>query len=170
MSHYSLSQKPDLLKTWADSTATQLITKFHGTGKAPLLMYRGFSGAGMATALGLALYQQQPEFRFGMVYVRKHGDQSHGDPVESEFMHERCTLIPVFVDDFISSGATLKATLDGVKGYMMGSLTQIVYGEGISVTHRGGVKELKDCAAFRRWIKTNFYVSMGDMPDVDIDY
>jgi orotate phosphoribosyltransferase len=71
----------------------------------PVLVYTGLSGVSTATALALAL--DEYEVKYGMAYVRKTGEQSHGSPVErTGNISAGVKYYMVFVDDFICGGDT----------------------------------------------------------------
>lgn len=109
--HYSNVQNPESLqrraKAWADEVIKECKSKVTDKQNLfPVFVYRGMSGIGSATGLMLALYNIDPEFKFGMVYVRKEEEQSHGSRIEYQMdshdgdMRKRF----YFVDDFICSG------------------------------------------------------------------
>ena len=118
MPHYSYGQKPARLRIWAEKVADRLIEHYRGKGTGPLLVYRGLSGTTMATALALALTQKAPLLEFGMVYVRKPEERSHGASVEWELHATETTLLdPCFIDDFISSGSTYRACMTALHSH-----------------------------------------------------
>lgn len=106
--HYSYAQSLTHLREWAEQVAKQMIDPMCGQ-MGFLLCYQGMSGVGTATALGLALEGRGATV--GMVYVRKHNEQSHGsrtaevsiDKLLDRIVH-RVEL--VFVDDFVCTGET----------------------------------------------------------------
>lgn len=120
MAHYSKAQKPGALRDYAVEAAARIISHFHGKRATPVLCYTGMSGTATATALSLALHAQCPEFTFGMCYVRKANERSHGSMEELDWTgdkepplsHER---IGVFVDDFVSCGNTLRRVVRRTK-------------------------------------------------------
>lgn len=108
--HYSLSQNPSALNAWADRAASMLPD--HLDGRYPVFVYRGMSGVAAATALALA-YDRQHGASFGMIYVRKPNENSHGYDCEVQVDTVRdapCLL--VFVDDFVSTGHTMRAAME----------------------------------------------------------
>lgn len=133
MAHYSCAQRPSELSAWAKKAADLMVDLFPNLRSErekqpynnafmarrfdPVLIYRGMSGAASATALSLELYS-----RYGVVvqmaYVRKPGENSHGERVETDVNYEQrkngcdeVLLSPVFVDDFVATGNTLAAAL-----------------------------------------------------------
>jgi orotate phosphoribosyltransferase-like protein len=122
MSHYSFGQKPSDLRSLSKTTAEQLSDMFAKQlpGKVPLLVYTGMSGVSHATALSLYLEPYGNEF--AMAYVRKAGEKSHGTQIEFDRVNRRNTAkdpeyVLVFVDDFVSSGATFKRVFKKIKAY-----------------------------------------------------
>lgn len=114
-SHYSNVQQAAQLSIRADAWAKELIKRSskRGLGQviAPILVYTGLSGIGSATALSLALHKRSKgEFKFGMIYVRKPNEKSHGSQIERNLDDlsgiRKLTHKLVFVDDFISSGTS----------------------------------------------------------------
>lgn len=119
-SHYtgSLALKPDKLEEWADKVASTLPMFLQG--KRPLFCYSGMSGIAHATALSLAYYQHHGAC-FGMLYVRKPEERSHGSRVESNISGvENENSVLVFVDDFVSSGETRNRVIDGAWKFLNG--------------------------------------------------
>jgi len=123
-SHYGPSMKAKRLRAWSEIAARRLVQYCTAESKIPVLMYRGMSGVAAATALSL----QIPEnFRFIMAYVRKPEEESHGKPVQWADSHQKIDeedegepyeqkdCIFVVVDDFISSGDTVCAIINGVQ-------------------------------------------------------
>lgn len=101
MSHYSLAQKPKQLLKWAENIAIDIYLR---EIQYPVLVYRGMSGISAATALSLQLHILGIDH--GMVYVRKDEEQSHGRLIEREPFNNDYDPTFIFVDDFVSSGAT----------------------------------------------------------------
>lgn len=118
MSHYSNAQIPRLLSTWAWASA-QMLARRYGKGgtqygvESPVLVYTGMSGVASATALVLAMERlpKSLQFAYGMAYIRKEHEKSHGQPVEFEWVNTsrglREAQAVVFVDDFICLGTTV---------------------------------------------------------------
>jgi len=111
--HYSrYAQRPRLLALTAKDIAEMLTTKY--PGRKYILCYTGLSGITLSTAIGLQLFTCHG-IEPGYIYVRKKGEDCHGDSVE----HENClnvrlrtkTDLYVFVDDFISDGDTMNRLL-----------------------------------------------------------
>lgn len=114
--HYSHAQTPLALTKWSRAMA-KVLTKHYSKGETvPIFVYTGMSGVATATALFLALAAQKKSITYGMMYVRKKDEDSHGQPIET-CMSEDCgsdvydlKTHPhefVFVDDFICAGNTL---------------------------------------------------------------
>ena len=116
-SHYSNVQQPALLQAKADLWAKWLMRECKARGKgqtvAPILVYTGLSGIGSATALSMRLASLSGNrFKFGMIYVRKPNERSHGSKIETQL--DEIGDMPVklfFVDDFISAGYTFTRTM-----------------------------------------------------------
>ncbi len=110
--NYSLSQSPRRLGEWASDVAAMI----KESGISPVLVYSGMSGVSAATALSLALHPLGVNYH--MCYIRKENEVSHGVKIEHTFVGwddkipEGFTL--VFVDDFISSGTTMKYCIDSL--------------------------------------------------------
>lgn len=118
MTHYSSAQHIKDLAREMPSRASELVFAFSDTGSfagnVPVLVYSGMSGIAHATALAMALNEKFPEFEFGMAYVRKREEISHGREVEyslPDSMEQGTTGLLVFVDDFVSSGRTAQFAL-----------------------------------------------------------
>lgn len=105
--HYSHAQSPALLVQWAMVAAANLKAFAQNNNVVPLLVYRGMSG--VATATALSIEASRIGLEVGMVYVRKDNEQSHGVQVEHHLASWDMPLAPVFVDDFLDTGATLRA-------------------------------------------------------------
>lgn len=122
MPHYSHAQRPEKLFYNCRLIADQIIEKWMNSEEHyPVLVYQGMSGVASATALSYMLVEAAkeyrtatefaPNFRFGMLYVRKLEEISHGEKVEYDnvFIGDQETHkkpVFIFVDDFISSGYT----------------------------------------------------------------
>lgn len=111
--HYNdgLSQHMTRLSEVAMKRAKELVSDFNPKkgkykGFSPLIAYSGMSGISMATAVAMMLRLKHPKFKFGMVYVRKDDEKSHGRPVEFVISDDVAQYMLVFADDFISSGTT----------------------------------------------------------------
>lgn len=106
-SHYSRAQQPGPLMKWSLDAAQELVLMFSaGEYKDfyPVLVYTGMSGIATATALSLAIGDER--LRFGMMYVRKEGEKSHGTGVETCNVETNLPIKFIFCDDFISNGDT----------------------------------------------------------------
>lgn len=108
--HYSSHMDPERLREHATYLAHELDKLAFSNKKAPhFLVYRGMSGISLATAI--AIISEAPNV--GMIYVRKRGEDRHS-------FHKTEMEIPkapgldfnsdvyIFVDDFISTGDTLR--------------------------------------------------------------
>lgn len=117
--HYSKAQDPAHMSSWAQRAAIQLVEMWKGKElRVPVLLYSGMSGVASATALSLELAVR--DIKFGMMYVRKVGEQSHGmavehylPPVLEDEGFKRYE--PVFVDDFTACGDTMRYCLKVLK-------------------------------------------------------
>jgi orotate phosphoribosyltransferase len=101
--HYSKALNASLLYRAANQVAEDLVAK--AAGKRIVLVYSGMSGISFATALSIAV-ETQYNVEVDMIYVRKEHEVSHGVPVEHSYNIFTMPSFVVFVDDFISSGAT----------------------------------------------------------------
>lgn len=103
--HYSTHQDKKALLSRAQSLSTKLAKKLEEHDGPVYLVYSGMSGISLATAIMLG-----SSFPFEMAYVRKPEEESHGLQVEYSDRPARGAqdIVGVFVDDFISSGATLR--------------------------------------------------------------
>lgn len=111
--HYSNVFNRDMMLNRAEQIATD-IEETYPDAKI-CLVYTGFSGISHATYLAQALEKAPLQ-----IYVRKDGEVSHGDPIEisssavldyppSQYSEQNPTgLLLVFVDDFVSTGDTLR--------------------------------------------------------------
>lgn len=106
--HYSNVQDARILSHRANLWAHSILQKLQRRRTFPVIVYSGMSGIGGATALSLAFNQIDPNFKFGMMYVRKDGEGSHGSYIEMQCDENReCKGYNyIFVDDFICTGAT----------------------------------------------------------------
>lgn len=123
--HYSKAFATKLLAEWAVFSAKKVIKLFKTeklNGFYPVFCYSGMSGISHATALSLAVAAQNPEFEFGMAYVRKDKEESHGRPVEYNFPETSKKGYLVFVDDFISSGETMVRVFSNVLNILTGNV------------------------------------------------
>lgn len=113
MTHYSLAQNTKDLKLWATRMSLSIFDK---EVENPVLVYSGMSGIAAATALSIELDNIGVEF--GMIYVRKENEESHGEKIEYEIPDGFNSLTYIFVDDFIDLGETrnwCESRLDGAK-------------------------------------------------------
>lgn len=115
--HYSKAQNLPALSRIAKNKAESLIKLFSKKeykGYTPILAYSGMSGVAFATMI--AFHLSQANFKYAMAYVRKPRENSHG--VSVEIMYNSPSPYQfVFVDDFISSGATFNRVIKGIKKY-----------------------------------------------------
>ena len=110
--HYSMAMLPKVMMKWARTEAKKikcLLDKKQNLG-FPVLIYSGMSGINHAAYLSAALTRQKVSF--GQIYVRKETEKSHGRPIEyTHNLNNAGDHFFIFVDDFISGGATLKNTV-----------------------------------------------------------
>jgi len=70
------------------------------------IAFRGSSGAALAFVASIAM-------QIPIIFVRKNDESNHGNPVES---NSRTPIKKyIIVDDFVCSGKTLQAILDGIR-------------------------------------------------------
>jgi hypothetical protein len=130
-SHYSNAQDVGALRDSANAMVRSLMARVEelsvekGRNVVPILYYRGYSGAALATAILLTAPERFADY-LTMVYVRKENEDSHGDKIEYHVgeaarVSGPKVLMPVFVDDFISSGETYYKATVGLKKYLDGS-------------------------------------------------
>jgi hypothetical protein len=123
LSHYSKAQKPKLLAEWATIAFDDLgkIERLKDPESYPVLVYTGLSGISAATALSMEMAVR--DMKFGMCYVRKPKEECHGSSLEMELIDPRdecgTKAIPIFVDDFIASGDTMRRCADATESLML---------------------------------------------------
>ncbi len=103
---------------WTDYKPKEWTKKLQGCAKKidalkkkhtiDALAYTGSSGAAAAYVLGVAL-------DLPVVYVRKKGESSHGNDVESNT--SKAIKGYLVIDDFINSGATVEHIVGGIEKY-----------------------------------------------------
>lgn len=122
MSHYSRAQKPAELRANTIKTGKILASLTLGRDEELVLVYRGMSGIATATAMSLwwhsTTYKDAKGRGLSMAYVRKDSEVNdcHGDRVETEWSSEHARsrrLNLVFIDDFVSSGESMRKALSG---------------------------------------------------------
>lgn len=112
--HYTPTQNPMELASTASHLAAQVAHHFkRHNGYRPALCYRGMSGVAVATAVMLALWTDH-RIRAGMCYIRKRGEDSHGQPVEND-LPGAGNYVGCFVDDFVSGGATMGKVIEACR-------------------------------------------------------
>lgn len=127
--HYSHAQTPIAMTKWSRAMAKVLTKHYTKNGIVPVFVYTGMSGIATMTALSLALVAQKNSITFGMMYVRKADENSHGQKIETcmsentylDVKDLRYNNIPhefVFVDDFICNGTTLISCALAYQKYM----------------------------------------------------
>lgn len=115
-SHYGSSMNPLYMKKWGKKIAAHLKALIVAN-KYPILIYRGMSGVTAATAIAVHM-QDAHNGLFGMIYVRKSNEKSHGSYIElSDINTEDKEIVWVVCDDFISTGSTVIEVLKVVSGY-----------------------------------------------------
>lgn len=131
MTHYSDAQRPAALFDKASEIVEKIFRQFFTEEQEylPVLSYSGMSGISAVTAVSYLLQQKLEKvalpYAFGMAYVRKPNEESHGLPVEFDYVYGRhslplCTLPKslIFVDDFIDSGHTRDYVFQHVEDYL----------------------------------------------------
>lgn len=121
-SHYFIAQDPKELRRWAVDAAKAIVAHYRAKKLRPLFCYTGMSGVSHATALALALQSYRSGFKFGMAYVRKDNEKSHGNNVETAYPGHMEDYELVFVDDFVMSGTTFKFVQEKIHSYHRGEL------------------------------------------------
>lgn len=109
--HYDIALKSAKLHKWAEDAAKRVVAECTKRKITPLFAYRGMSGVTHATALTQAIYRLAPRFHFGVAYVRKSNEESHGISVETAYNKTKRYVL-VFVDDFVCGGHTFRAVRD----------------------------------------------------------
>jgi len=133
--HYGISMNAVDLRKWADQTAKDIVFTCEARKVTPIFLYSGMSGIASATALMLSL---PSDFQYGMAYVRKDNEDSHGCAVELAFVDGPPTpnkCIFVFVDDFVCSGNTFAFTF---RKYMLRFSVEIKKTQIYTAFSRGG--------------------------------
>lgn len=112
-SHYGESMNPEYMMGWAKWVVKD-IRKLLKAGKYPVLIYRGMSGVTTATALAMHM-DSNDGANFGMIYVRKEDEKSHGGRIEMSLMKSAGREIAwIFCDDFIDKGTTALEVIQAV--------------------------------------------------------
>lgn len=113
--HYSLAFEHTKLAGWA-TRAADALSAIIGD-ECPIFCYCGYSGVTHGQAIARAWIALAREF--GEAYVRKEKEQSHGRDIEWGFSSDKGRYAKkhalVFVDDFVSSGATREYVLRCVR-------------------------------------------------------
>jgi hypothetical protein len=113
--HYSnYAQNPSRLNKIANKFAKYLIDQY--PARTLILVYRGFSGIALATALGVALARKKK--RPGFIYVRKEKEDSHGKRLEIHSPRNLKDPIFIICDDFVSSGETIRVIINDISKYL----------------------------------------------------
>lgn len=118
--HYGIGMMPAKLREWAHTVGYQQLReklKQFNEKTWPIFVYSGSSGVACATALAMEYDARHPE-AYGMMYVRKANEKSHGVAVEAALC-EGISFRPavlVFVDDFVSGGDTRQYTMQKALG------------------------------------------------------
>lgn len=128
MAHYSNAHRPAAMRAWAKVAADKLRGYAQQEGRIPVLCYQGMSGIASAAALAAVLAEQEdrgehPPLLYGMVYVRKEGEGSHGEYIEiseevtDDLRYNKTNqpFVAVFVDDFIVDGHTFNRVMGAVE-------------------------------------------------------
>ena len=130
--HYSKVFCYDKLREASIKLSRAIVREFPHAGMAghkwPLLCCMGSSGLAITTATALRLDAE--DYKFGVMYVRKEGEKSHGNRVEwgNVVGMDMKDAQAVFVDDFISSGTTLRDTMVQVTAHVPpGTVADEVY-------------------------------------------
>lgn len=123
-SHYvSQTMNPVELQKFSD-WAAMVIKRNCGTKYHLCLIYSGMSGISLSTGIGLSLAKLG--IVPSLIYTRKKGEKSHGNKVEFFEVHSKKKVIMYFIDDFVSSGTTLKRTFSMAKDYLGSAKLKII--------------------------------------------
>lgn len=114
-SHYSKALCGGDFHRTCQFLAEQVAAVFKNVGVGhPVLCYSGMSGISSATMVGYFLESDQG-LKVSYLYVRKKHEKSHGDEVEcSDITAINYNGVPVFVDDFSETGATVQHVMEQV--------------------------------------------------------
>jgi orotate phosphoribosyltransferase len=119
--HYSIAHEPATVLKWCRELAPAIYKTFTDAKRFPCFVYSGMSGTSLATALLMYMHTEYP------TYVRKEGERSHSDHrVEFSYPVSNVKYELLFVDDFISSGETLKRCIHSVK-HKVNSIKDMMY-------------------------------------------
>lgn len=121
--HSSIGQDVSTLRRWAKRSANSLYMR-RPKVTSYIFCYAGMSGTSLATAL--ALEYGALDKKFGMLYVRKKGEKSHGRAVESSIGNLYKKAMLVFVDDFSDSGETRNRVIRIARKYVKDEITEEV--------------------------------------------
>lgn len=159
-SHYSKAQEIQQLHENSAGWAKHIIKmcREHRRRWYPILCYRGMSGVASATAVAMHLHIQDPGFMFGMVYVRKSHENSHGGDLEMtgiEDVPDGAKRVLVFVDDFVCSGDTRTTCMGAIMEAVESTSFRSQYSYSL-------VKDLKPVRGSKRLefvldVLTNYY-------------
>ena len=126
-SYHNLIYSPQHLLETTEKTIAKAREIF---AKTPFdaFAFRGSSGAAMAFSLSITL-------QIPCIYIRKPGEQSHGNPIEGPNNEVKTYLI---IDDFIERGATIRHILTSLaRAQCVGAL---LYGRTtIDLSHKQAV-------------------------------
>lgn len=137
--HYSFAQDKTLL-SWAEKTFKKLMAHCKKNKIKPVLAYSGMSGISSATAIYLVALQNKQSI--GMMYIRKDDELCHGRDIETNKVYTNGNQSQVFfVDDFISSGATLKHTLRKI--HESGYYKRLLFGGALLQTNHEDFDDLE---------------------------
>lgn len=118
-SHYSKAFEGHKFYQSLRYAADEIVQEFENAGVGfPVLCYSGFSGTTAATVLALYISESM---RVEQLYVRKPTEKCHGNPIESS-SDDLSGGVPIFVDDFVSSGYTLNYVMFMVFRYLIGNI------------------------------------------------
>lgn len=118
--HYSRGLDPEYMRIFGGKYAEELDGLYgpegERCGRFPVLVFSGMSGTTHAVSISQAMVTNH-----GMIYVRKENEQSHGRTCEihgfEDFEGDETDIDWIFVDDFISSGATAKHVMRTIQKY-----------------------------------------------------
>jgi orotate phosphoribosyltransferase len=111
--HYGSSMDAFYMGEWGRKMAA-CVSELIDAGKYPILIYRGMSGTATATAIAVNI-KEAHRHQFGMAYVRKKHEKSHGSKIEYSTLNPaNREIVWILCDDFLSSGKTALEVIKAV--------------------------------------------------------
>lgn len=111
--HYGSSMDAFYMSQWGRKMAA-CVSELIDAGKYPILIYRGMSGTTTATSIAVSI-KEDHQHQFGMMYVRKENEKSHGGKIEySNLSTANREIVWILCDDFLSTGNTALEVIKAV--------------------------------------------------------